>query len=422
MGPIVAEQERPNPTYRKLYDEIKPAAGTWTIPHHAIEPVYCTALILARLALIGHDIQAEYNENRGGAGLVGIDVDFREAENDLAKYCKLLASNYSSWFEAHADVLFPKANALANYKAITEFLDIDFPSRMKALEGSFSSNFRDIALRKFSIEQYRKEIANSPLAEMIKRLEAGQEIHREDRDAEAIEFVEFLKETNKDLATMVKKTMSESVSRIASMKIDKRHEQTRDKIREERKLLVWKMSLASFSGLTLLIPTLIMVLHPGIITALVTTSVFVLVVGVILSTLMTDADPKDVVAATAAYTAVLVVFVGTSGGSTSAAGGTSTDSSNNSSMSNGAIGGVVVVSIVGTFLLMIALFFLWVFIALRIPGVPIPIPGMGKQNPRRNEGKKSRSILKMAQQESQEWEAYRNRVDVAINCLPIAPH
>jgi len=139
-----------------------------------------------------------------------------------------------------------------------------------------------------------------------------------------------------------------------------------------------------------------MVLHPGLITALVTTSVFVLVVGVILSTLMTDADPKDVVAATAAYTAVLVVFVGTAGG------GTSTDSSSKSSMSNGAIGGIVAGSIVGTFLLMIALFSLWVFIALRIPGVPIPIPGMKKENPRYSEGKSSQSILKKAHQESQE--------------------
>lgn len=59
---------------------------------------------------------------------------------------------------------------------------------------------------------------------------------------------------------------------------------------------------------------LIMTLHESKLTSLVTTSVFVLGVAVILA--LTVDDTKDIVGATAAYAAVLVVFVGTGSGST----------------------------------------------------------------------------------------------------------
>jgi hypothetical protein len=54
-------------------------------------------------------------------------------------------------------------------------------------------------------------------------------------------------------------------------------------------------------------------LHPTLLTELLTTSVFVFVLGIILAWYMKDADKKDILGATAAYTAVLVVSVGTSG-------------------------------------------------------------------------------------------------------------
>ena len=43
---------------------------------------------------------------------------------------------------------------------------------------------------------------------------------------------------------------------------------------------------------------------------MVTASVFVIVVAVLLAFGMPDTGPKDIVAAIAAYTAVLVVFIG----------------------------------------------------------------------------------------------------------------
>ncbi|KAK0853368.1 hypothetical protein LTR03_002929 [Friedmanniomyces endolithicus] len=99
-----------------------------------------------------------------------------------------------------------------------------------------------------------------------------------------------------------------------------------------------KIAMAVFGGMTLLVPMLIMVLHPGIITVLVTTSVSVLTVAVTLAAIVKEADAKDIVLATLAYAAVLVVFVGASGPSsgTSASDG----STQGSRLSNGKSGEV----------------------------------------------------------------------------------
>lgn len=110
-----------------------------------------------------------------------------------------------------------------------------------------------------------------------------------------------------------------------------------------------KMTAAVLSGLALIVPMLIMVLHPTLVTVTVTTSVFVLFVSVPVVVVMKDAEPKDVVAAMAAYAAVLVVFVGVAG--------SERDSPDDSStMSKGIIGAIVAGSIVGTLLLIIAVF------------------------------------------------------------------
>jgi hypothetical protein len=75
-----------------------------------------------------------------------------------------------------------------------------------------------------------------------------------------------------------------------------------------------RLAMALGGGFALVIPMLIMVLHPSKITNLVTTASFVLVVAVGLAVVMTSSEPKDIVACTAAYAAVLVVFVGAGGG------------------------------------------------------------------------------------------------------------
>ena len=75
-----------------------------------------------------------------------------------------------------------------------------------------------------------------------------------------------------------------------------------------------RLVMALGGGLALVGPMLIMVLHPTKITALATTSCFVVAVAISLAIFMQDSQPKDVLACTAAYAAVLVVFVGAGGG------------------------------------------------------------------------------------------------------------
>ncbi|KAJ4204128.1 hypothetical protein NW759_014965 [Fusarium solani] len=70
--------------------------------------------------------------------------------------------------------------------------------------------------------------------------------------------------------------------------------------------------MALFGGIALIVPTVIMAKIEGINTSLITTSIAVFLFALILAFGATDSTGKDVLGATAAYTAVLVVFVGTS--------------------------------------------------------------------------------------------------------------
>jgi hypothetical protein len=95
-------------------------------------------------------------------------------------------------------------------------------------------------------------------------------------------------------------------------------------------------------GLALIVPMLIMDLHPTQLTSLLTTSVFVLALAILFAAL-TDWEPKDIIGATAAYAAVLVVFVGTS--------------TSDSKLGNGRTGGLIAGVIGGLYLLTIGVAF-----------------------------------------------------------------
>ena len=75
--------------------------------------------------------------------------------------------------------------------------------------------------------------------------------------------------------------------------------------------LALRFGMASAGGLSLIVPVLIMANVPGIVSSLVTTCVAMLLFAIGI-TLGTDLKPDQVLGATAAYAAVLVVFVGTS--------------------------------------------------------------------------------------------------------------
>ena len=86
----------------------------------------------------------------------------------------------------------------------------------------------------------------------------------------------------------------------------------REKKEKKLKEFGHRLLSAVFGGIALVAPMLIMTLHQTRTTCLVTTSVFVLVVALLLAGFMGDTKSQDVIGATAAYAAVLVVLVSTS--------------------------------------------------------------------------------------------------------------
>ncbi|KAH8746001.1 hypothetical protein F5883DRAFT_586053 [Diaporthe sp. PMI_573] len=82
--------------------------------------------------------------------------------------------------------------------------------------------------------------------------------------------------------------------------------------RENMKALKSRFVMALFGGVSLIVPMLIMALRPSLVVDLVTTSAATVSFAAVVTFLGTDASGKDVLASTAAYTAVLVVFVGAS--------------------------------------------------------------------------------------------------------------
>jgi hypothetical protein len=83
-------------------------------------------------------------------------------------------------------------------------------------------------------------------------------------------------------------------------------------IREEKNAYLERLLLGSFGGIMLIGPMLLMVLNYNRNTTLITTSVATALFTIVLATFARGMAGKDVLAAVAAYAAVLVVFVGTS--------------------------------------------------------------------------------------------------------------
>ncbi|KAI1737598.1 hypothetical protein F4680DRAFT_468121 [Xylaria scruposa] len=84
---------------------------------------------------------------------------------------------------------------------------------------------------------------------------------------------------------------------------------------EKRQLLTafkLRFHMALIGGTALIVPVVLMVFHSNLYTQLVITSVATVIFATLVVFLGTDSSGKDVLASTAAYTAVLVVFVGAS--------------------------------------------------------------------------------------------------------------
>ncbi len=76
------------------------------------------------------------------------------------------------------------------------------------------------------------------------------------------------------------------------------------------KKFISRAESAVFGGLAVITPMLTMSLNPTRRTQLLTASLFVVFVALSFAWLMDEAERKDMIAATAAYPAMLVVFVG----------------------------------------------------------------------------------------------------------------
>lgn len=85
--------------------------------------------------------------------------------------------------------------------------------------------------------------------------------------------------------------------------------------RAERNALTQPILMGLFGGIALICPVLIMVLSPSQNTNLITVSVATIVFAIPFAIGASDSTGKDILAATAAYTAMLVVFFGTSSSS-----------------------------------------------------------------------------------------------------------
>jgi VIT1/CCC1 family predicted Fe2+/Mn2+ transporter len=75
-----------------------------------------------------------------------------------------------------------------------------------------------------------------------------------------------------------------------------------------------RLAMALFGGIALIVPTVIMTLYQDVKTCLIVTAVATVIFAFIFALGARDGTGKDVLGATAAYTAVLVVFLGSSVG------------------------------------------------------------------------------------------------------------
>lgn len=104
------------------------------------------------------------------------------------------------------------------------------------------------------------------------------------------------------------KTMELTMGNVGFRELDQQGRLSR----EQKQAFSGRVAMALFGGISLIVPMLIMTLNPSQNKSLITTSVATFIFAITLALGATDSAGKDVLAATAAYTAVLVVFVGTS--------------------------------------------------------------------------------------------------------------
>lgn len=129
--------------------------------------------------------------------------------------------------------------------------------------------------------------------------------------ASAVDIDDF--ENSIELGRVLRPVREHTLPKVVDRYDVKRFGMTRTMTLKELDWEVYRknVGMAVLGGAFLIGPMLVMVLHPGLITSLVTTSVCVFAFGMVVALFLEN--PFDVLSGTAAYAAVLVVFIGTSG-------------------------------------------------------------------------------------------------------------
>ena len=107
---------------------------------------------------------------------------------------------------------------------------------------------------------------------------------------------------------LVQAKISKAIGQVGYRELD----QNGRILRDQKKAFTARMIFALVGGVALIAPVLIMTLHPSRNTSLITVSVATFLFALVMALWATDMVGKDVLATTAAYVAVLVVFIGTS--------------------------------------------------------------------------------------------------------------
>ena len=105
------------------------------------------------------------------------------------------------------------------------------------------------------------------------------------------------------------KFMEKTVGNLGFRELDRKGSEERSR----KRAFTQRIVMALFGGVAVIGPMLIMTLHPSRNTSLITVSLATFLFALLLANIAKDSAGKDVLGVTAAYAAVLVVFVGTSG-------------------------------------------------------------------------------------------------------------
>lgn len=249
--------------------DVKDARGTDAMEESSkIEFLQQYNVLWARAKLLRH-----YNEPKD---LVDDEVADR-LQSDLQRYCKAAVDTHfngsgcpSRCADSHL------ANALRDYRFFTTEGQFFFPTS----DHRMNSLAKDIS----QLEDMRSQLKRLP-----------------QESDEAKDLNKAVGEAGDKIGQAIRHTISRTTSDI-----------TQAQARKNRQTYVGRAWAALCAGAALLTPMIIMSRFRGEFTALITTYIFVVVVAYSLAKYMTESQPKDIFACTAAYAAVLVVFVGVS--------------------------------------------------------------------------------------------------------------